>query len=520
VNRESKLQTPGEIHLADEGELVVGRMIVRPATLEILIDGRHETIEPRMMQLLVALARTGGQVVSRDSLVLSCWSGRAIGDDAINRCVAKVRRLAGETAGFRIETIARVGYRLVAEAPPGEASRIGTSARATAERAARPALSRRMLIGGGAVAAAAVAGGWWLLRDRDAAGNADIPAAAREAFERGQRLYHSERFEEAIAAFQRAADAAPGYDDAWGWIALGMARERYMQPQQSGDRSDARIREATERALALDPRNAAALTGQAMGIPIFGDWLNAEAALRRVLQIDPQMSPARDLLAWVLENVGRWRESIDLIRPYAAQFDGLRHVQGRLAISLWSSGRLADADRVMDAARRRWPDSFWLSRFYLYARSGRAAQALAMFARGPRPEGPPEALELAELCARALLTRGPADIERAMAVHRRRAAAGYGFCENAIQLSADVGRLDEAFALCGAYYFGRGFRVAPTWFAQPNEAYTASYLRRTAFLFMPNLAPLRRDPRFASLLEELGLASYWRRSGTRSDVMA
>ena len=527
MNRQSRIQIPGEIHLADEAELVVGRMTVRPATREILLDGKRETIEPRMMQLLVALARAGGQVVSRDSLVVACWGGRAIGDDAINRCVAKVRRLAGAAAGFRIETIARVGYRLVAEAPPGGAAHVDTSASAIEEGeqglsgpTAIPRMSRRTLVEGAAVAAAALAGGWWLLHDRDATGKADIPAAARAAFERGRRLFDAERFDDSTAEFQRAADAAPEYDDAWGWVALSLARERYMQPQRSGDRTDGRIREATERALALDPRNAAALTGQAMGIPIYGDWLNAETALRRVLQIDPHMSPARDLLAWVLENVGRWRDSIDVLRPYAAQFETLDHVQSRLAISLWSSGRLAEADRVIDAALRRWPGSFWFARFYLYVRSGRPAQALAMSTRDLRLPEAAELFELAQLCARALLSRAPADIERAMAAHRGRAASGAGYCENAIQLAAGVGRLDEAFAWCEAYYFGRGFRVAPTRFARPNEPYTASYLRRTAFLFMPNLAPLRRDPRFASLIEEVGLASYWRRSGTRSDVMA
>lgn len=45
------------------------------------------------MQVLVALHRRMGSVVSRDELTQSCWEGRVVGEDAINRCLAKVRRL-------------------------------------------------------------------------------------------------------------------------------------------------------------------------------------------------------------------------------------------------------------------------------------------------------------------------------------------------------------------------------------------------------------------------------------------
>jgi hypothetical protein len=46
-------------------------------------------------------------------LIESCWGGRIVGEDAINRCIGRLRRLA-ETfdGGFSIETLARVGYRL------------------------------------------------------------------------------------------------------------------------------------------------------------------------------------------------------------------------------------------------------------------------------------------------------------------------------------------------------------------------------------------------------------------------
>lgn len=77
------------------------------------------------MQALVRLVRANGAVVSRDDLIESCWGGRTVSEDAINRCIAKVRQLAGngDAAPFVIETVPRVGYRLRQETlPPGDSS--------------------------------------------------------------------------------------------------------------------------------------------------------------------------------------------------------------------------------------------------------------------------------------------------------------------------------------------------------------------------------------------------------------
>jgi len=100
------------IDLARETAFGLGAMEVRPATREVVIDGVPEALEPRVMQVLVALARRRGEVVSRDELILTCWGGRAVGDDAINRCIARIRRLSESHGGFSLETIPRVGYRL------------------------------------------------------------------------------------------------------------------------------------------------------------------------------------------------------------------------------------------------------------------------------------------------------------------------------------------------------------------------------------------------------------------------
>ncbi len=100
------------IDLAREEDFRLGELLVRPSTRQIESNGKSETLQPRIMQVLVALARRRGQVVSRDELAETCWEGRAVGEDALNRCTQQIRKL-GETSGaFRLETIPRVGYRL------------------------------------------------------------------------------------------------------------------------------------------------------------------------------------------------------------------------------------------------------------------------------------------------------------------------------------------------------------------------------------------------------------------------
>src|SRR5688572_20684490 len=111
------LREPGvsPIRLGESADFSLGGLHVSPAHREIVFNGDQRTLEPRVMQVLVALALARPAVVSRDELAEKCWGGLSVGDDAINRCIVALRHLAKgfEPQPFSIETVPRVGYSLV-----------------------------------------------------------------------------------------------------------------------------------------------------------------------------------------------------------------------------------------------------------------------------------------------------------------------------------------------------------------------------------------------------------------------
>ena len=102
------------IDLAREADFDLGFLRVRPARCEVEWKGVSRTLQRRVMQVLVALAQARGSVVSQDDLVVRCWRGLSVSDDAIYRCISKLRKIAAEypEAPYSIEAIPGVGYRL------------------------------------------------------------------------------------------------------------------------------------------------------------------------------------------------------------------------------------------------------------------------------------------------------------------------------------------------------------------------------------------------------------------------
>jgi adenylate cyclase len=120
------------IDLAREAAFDLGNAHVLPVSCEVVTGDATVRLQPRVMQVLVCLTQGAGEPVTRTVLAHRCWGGVAVGEDAVNRCIQRLRRLSEDGSGFAIETIPRVGYRLherdpiaasaalseLAEAPP------------------------------------------------------------------------------------------------------------------------------------------------------------------------------------------------------------------------------------------------------------------------------------------------------------------------------------------------------------------------------------------------------------------
>src|SRR6185295_10731329 len=98
--------------------------LVDPSLNRVTYRDQTVQVEPKIMQVLVALVESAGQVVTRDELMSRVWNGVFVTDDALHRAIRELRRLFDDDSEQPrvIETIRKRGYRLIARvdgpAPP------------------------------------------------------------------------------------------------------------------------------------------------------------------------------------------------------------------------------------------------------------------------------------------------------------------------------------------------------------------------------------------------------------------
>jgi DNA-binding winged helix-turn-helix (wHTH) protein/Tfp pilus assembly protein PilF len=505
------LAVPGRVDLAHERPFVIGGIRVDPPTRQLIAGDQQQTLEPKVMQVLVALFRAEGAVVSRDELIDWCWDGRIVGDDALNRVIGRIRSLAaGIAAGsFSVETIPRVGYRLTG---PGLA--LAEQQPAPTDAAKAPLDRRKLLVAGGATAIAAGVGAivWRPWRHRPA------PEAV-ELFRRGdlaQRAGTNEQSRQSITYFENAVRVDPLY--AQGWGALAMAYTHNLEGYGEAEHSSLpnRIRSAAARALDLDPNNADAMVALACIKPFFRNWAESETQLRRICDRFPDHWLAHGRLGVCLYQTGRFSDGAAL-HQRVIEIDPMIVVPYAFATrALAANSRIQEADALLAKALERWPAHriLWYSKIDLLLFTGRPAAAAGFMAN---PETLPSGIEKEEVdffrsIASAVESGSPdesARLARELTGILQASTLGIPFT---VPYLALLGHADTVFASLERYLLDRGPFGKPAPIASLGR-------RHTDMLFLPPMASIWRDPRFAALLRAIGLDRYWQSTGTRPDYL-
>ncbi len=487
-------------------DFLLADRIVRPAQNRIEGPAGSVQVEPKVMEVLVCLARQPGAVVGKEELVREVWEGRFVSDDVVWRSIRELRRALGDdarSAGF-IETIPKRGYRLlppVGPPPPREVlptavavlhpitGVAGTSPPAPAVELDRPGPDRRPHSA------------------RHPRGRADLPArrphcpskapcptprpgptlprgrAARPLSRRqgdipGDRE-GDRRLWEAIALDPAAAGPRAGLADAYHLLAVTGRRS----PDEAYPPAEA----AARAALARDPGSAEAHT--VLGSVLFRfhwDYAGAERELRQALAADPDDAPAHHDYAWFLVSLGRPDEALAEIRRARALQPLSLRAMADVGWVLYRSGRTDEAI----AAMRRLLDlepGFTAARQCLERalfRAGRETEALAVTRDALRREGASPA-EVA-----ALTAGNTGDARRRVAawrLARLESRPGYISPYAVATLRAEAGDVDGAFAALEQALVHRDPAVV-------------------LLAVDPELVALRTDRRFPELLRRLGLA--------------
>lgn len=503
------------IVLARERPFRLGAVTVRPATREIVGPRGREVLEPRVMEVLVALARAKGETVTRDDLIASCWEGRVVGEDAITRVISRLRRHTEGVGrdGWTMETVTKVGYRLVAADGGPE---IPTAAEAPRGPARRRVLAYAV---GGATVVVGAGVATWTWRNR-------TPPASPEAwalYEKGREALRQglpEPTAQAIGFLREAVAASPGFAEAWGELSRAYQHSlTYTEPsRQAGVAAQAEA--AARRAQALDPDQPAAAATLALLVPVYRNWDRAEPLFVKARRLHPREPSVLAGHARMILGLGRIREAITALETSVAVDPYVPGHRQLLAMSLWAGGRMEEAELAIRKALALWPRHYalWFLRLYMLAHAGRADEALAFAAdTAGRPPNVPESDFKDQLASvQVLHSPDPIAMEAAARRHLEMSRQGVGYAELAMRWFSAVGRLDDAFAVARGLYLDEGFSIQALRFAGQGRFMQAG-MRAPHHLFLPPCAAMRADPRFGPLMRDMGIAAYWRASGLGPD---
>jgi DNA-binding winged helix-turn-helix (wHTH) protein len=95
----------------------VGNFRVDVSRAQIIVKDDIVSLEPRVLKVLLTLAKTPGEVVTHETLLENVWPNVVVAPNAVQRCIGQLRKALGDDAKQQkmIATHPKVGYSLVAE---------------------------------------------------------------------------------------------------------------------------------------------------------------------------------------------------------------------------------------------------------------------------------------------------------------------------------------------------------------------------------------------------------------------
>lgn len=516
---DSQSDPPDIVALAHRQDFDLGNAIIRPSIRTIDGPVGPVTCEPRVMQVLLALVDAHSAVLSRDDLLRLCWDGRIVGDDAVNRAIAAVRR-AGAAAGadFNVETIPRIGYRIALDDlvphDGGDQERVDPGNGHGPHTLA--GVSRRNLILGSASAVAVLSAGTWGF------GYWRESSEYQGKVEQARRMLNTaDGLEKAQAALEDIVAKWPNRAEAWGLLAHARYQSAEMVPfQRTGAMVNA-SEQAAGRALAIDADQSDALLAMALLRFSLSDWLPTEKQIRRVIELAPTNIAAIEFLAVLLQCLGRCRESREWLDRAIAIAPMQPTLLFKKALKHWIFGEVGEADRVIDGALQLWPRNEWVwnTRLMIYAFTGRPLAAISMLDDAAnRPSSMMTGTaNVWRTALRAMDSRSPSSIAAAREIIVKSAPHGPANAGQGVMLLSSLGELDAAFEIANGLLLARGGNVGSLQASIDGRLINSQSWRRTQWLFIPATSAMREDARFTGLCEGLGLIDYWRASGTWPD---
>lgn len=462
-------------------------------------------LQSQPLKVLEALLERPGELVTREELIALLWPNGVVDyDTALNTAVRRLRVTLEDDADqpLYIETIPRRGYRFIAavEAPSPPpalpAGDVATGGRASTQpdRAASEGhRSANALVIALALTAVAVGAAAWLHNHPQPTRlDAEVrqPAAAAQERERRARhlLQRRESGDTVLARkyFSEAVVIDPEYGQAWAGLASAYWLETVLN-EMPPEQGLGLMRDAAERALAIDPRLAEAHLRLALYWGLIGEPARREHHMRLALELEPDNPLVLGTQAMNLVQQDLLDDAVDLQQRAVAAEPLSMSARYNLAWILLAAGRLEEATATLLELRELNPTTKMVAELLgiLLVLQGRFDSALESVSHGDADD---------QLFVRALAYHGLGRMADADEAAR-------AFTELAGE--HEYLRLAELFSY-------RGDHDAA--FAQLELAVAAPALRpwqqngsRPAWMarYSPLLRPLHADPRWNDWLATL-----------------